>query len=568
MLNAESQVSGLLQGYPELAKRFLQARGLADEASLRELLSPSLKNLKNPFVLDQMDLAVDRLVEAFNLRQRIAIYADFDLDGSPGLALLKEGLVGLGFETPLTFQPSRLSDGYGVHFNRLKELAEQGAQLVVTVDVGITDVEAINLAQAELGIDVIVTDHHLAKDVLPAALAIVNPNKGNCQSGLGHLCGTGVAFYLVMALKIRLTELNQFRGDFNFKSLLDLFAIATLTDMVPLRAENRSLVRHGLIQLQQTPRPALRLLLKELGLNKEALTSQDVAIRFAPKLNALSRMERGPSAFSVLSCQDEFQAERLVNETMQINMLRMELQSQATQDALIKAHAQSADLGFKWVFSEDYHKGVIGLVAVKLVEEFQMPCFVGSVKGSKIYGSSRLPDWSTSSLVQLMEGCASKLLGFGGHTHAAGFSLDLERSDEFLEAMALSVATHKPSFRLESAPLKYDVKASLSELNEEFMTLYSSFEPFGVGFPNMSVLLEDLIIVEQKVLKGLHLKFKLADSSRRRMDALWFAPPQTFVADQIGLGSQVSVVAEPQWNSFAGRRSVQLVIKDLRLKDE
>ncbi|MEQ1664391.1 MAG: DHH family phosphoesterase, partial [Bdellovibrionales bacterium] len=233
---------------PDPIWQIVFGRGYDSTEKIENLVQPKLKDLAHPFSLHQMDLAVARLIQAFQNEEKILIYGDYDLDGSPGIVLLREGLIKLGFSNVEVFQPLRLKDGYGLHSHKIADFKNLGVQLIVTVDVGITDIESVDIAN-EMGIDVIITDHHLPKEKHPNAFAIVNPNKGNCESNLQHLCGTGVAFYLILALRMEMSQKKLLKQEFNPKELLDLFAIATITDMVPLIKENRVLVKHGLLQL-------------------------------------------------------------------------------------------------------------------------------------------------------------------------------------------------------------------------------------------------------------------------------------------------------------------------------
>ena len=223
-----------VEGVPQLIQRILEVRGFSSKDQIDRLLFPKLADLKDPLSLKGMDIAVTRMVQAYKQDETICIYADFDLDGTSGLALLKTGLLGLGFKKVLHYQPKRLSQGYGFHIEAVEELKNQGVSLIVTVDVGITAVETVRRAN-ELGVDIILTDHHLPGEELPPALTVVNPNQGTCPSGLGYLCGAGVAFYLLRALK-RAFVLDPYlpKTDFDLKDVLEFFTIGTLTDMVPL----------------------------------------------------------------------------------------------------------------------------------------------------------------------------------------------------------------------------------------------------------------------------------------------------------------------------------------------
>ena len=250
---------------PRLVWDVMNARGFKTEDAIQQWLNPSLKNLRDPFTLFDMDKAIARLVKAREDQEHLVIYADYDLDGTSACALLLTAFEWMGFKNVSFYQPKRLTEGYGLHNVAIQKLFDKGARLLVSVDLGITAVEEVEFASS-LGMESIITDHHLPKEKLPDAVAVVNPNRGNCPSNLSHLCGTGVAFYLVLALKRALQEQGLLETDFDPKELLDCFVIGTVTDMVPLIHENRVLVKHGLVQLAKTKRPGLRVLLQALGL--------------------------------------------------------------------------------------------------------------------------------------------------------------------------------------------------------------------------------------------------------------------------------------------------------------
>ncbi|MCX7978628.1 MAG: DHH family phosphoesterase, partial [Bdellovibrionaceae bacterium] len=247
------------------------ARGWSNSSSLADFLHPKVSNIRPAESLLNMKVAVDRLVQAYRNNERICLYTDFDLDGSGGLALLKLGMEGLGYKNLISYQPRRLTEGYGFHAHAVDIVASQGASLIVTVDVGITAISAVRKAR-ELGLDVIITDHHLPGEELPQALAVINPNQPGDNSGLGYLSGAGVAFYLLRALKRALQNAGLARQDFDLREVLEFFTISTLTDMVPLIGDNRALVRAGLKCLEGTRKPGLRALLETLNLSGRPLT--------------------------------------------------------------------------------------------------------------------------------------------------------------------------------------------------------------------------------------------------------------------------------------------------------
>jgi single-stranded-DNA-specific exonuclease len=409
------------------------------------------------------------------------------------------------------------------------------------------------------GMDVILTDHHLPNETLPPVHTLINPNQGNCPSGLGHLCGAGVAYYLFLALKMEFTKRGNPTGQVDSKEILDCFIIGTLTDMVPLKDENRVLVRHGLKQLEKTKRPGLRALMRALDLENRSLTSSDVGIKLAPKLNALSRMDKGLRPIDIFVEEDEKRALALVEQVLQNNEERKDLQNLAMDRAFEQAALQKGN-PFVWVYSTDFHRGVIGLVATRLVQDLGIPAFVGSVDDSGIiHGSGRAPDGY--HLLDAFEACSKVLTRSGGHAQAAGFELRLSDAEEFgslLKNIYSSNSGAKDRTKL------YDVEVKLEEINVNAMSWMEYLEPFGQGFETPVMKISELEIKSFKTLKGGHLKMELAHpNSQYRMAALYFSPPPG-LADRLKIGQIVDVLTEAQWNYFAGRRSLQLILQGLR----
>lgn len=550
---------------PKLIQQILESRGVTETNAIDSLFSAKLKDLKNPFSLHDMDKAVARLCEAFEKNEKICVYADFDLDGTSGLALLVRGFEMLGFNNVEGYQPLRLQEGYGVHAHALEKLKEGGVDLVVTVDVGITAFEALERA-AEIGLDVIVTDHHQPKEQMPKALAVVNPNKGFCDSGLGYLSGVGVGFYLFLALKMELQKRGLLKGEIDSKELLDCFVIGTLTDMVPLVHENRSLVKHGLKTLEKTKRPALKALLEELNLIGRSLNSQDVAIRFAPKLNALSRLETGLRPIDIFLEKDERRARDLISSVIESNKKRVDLQASAEKIAqeIVEFEGHSR---FIWVWSDQFHRGVVGLVATKLSQKYKVPAFVGAVgEDGKIVGSARAPEGVPLNALDLLEGAKDLLCKFGGHKAAAGFEVTVENAPLLksrFEEVVSGVLETEAVVRFE-----YDAIGKLEDVNPAFMKWYDSLGPFGAQFEAPVIRLSGLKLKSTRELKGGHLRLTLAqENPRYELESLWFSPPSDHPAIQ-DLGhhqGEWEILAEPQWNSFNGRTSLQLLLKDLRV---
>lgn len=542
---------------PEPLWNTLFARGFQTKDAVENLFSPSLQNLENPFVLKNMDKACERLLKAFINKEKVTIYADFDLDGTSGLALLYDGLTQLGFKNLTYFQPKRLSEGYGLHDHIVEELAQTGTSVVVTVDVGITALTAAKKAK-ECGIDLIITDHHLPYEELPDAYTIVNPNQKECKSGLGYLCGAGVGFYLLMALKKTLSEKGLGNSDFSLKDVLDFFVIGTLTDLVPLVKDNRVLVKHGLIKLSNTKRPALKSLIESLSLNDRLLTSQEVAISLAPKLNALSRMEAEILPRDVLLETNTARASDIVKDVLKTQEERKKYQKSAYLKALELQEAMDQK-GYVWVWSHEFHKGVIGLVATALADLLRVPAFVGSInEKGEISGSSRLPDGADYDLTKILDSCKSSLAKHGGHAQAAGFGLSAENALRFDELLSEYFENNRKEVSKKS--IVYDSVAKFSDLTPQFMKWCEGLEPYGKDFPALSFKFEGVKVVSIRNMNGGHLRFSLEQEGKVFV-AVVFSPSEIY--KNIKEKDVIAIIAEPRWNYFRGDKTLQLNLKDI-----
>lgn len=551
-----------LSAVPSTVVKLLAARGVFTEDAFERLTKPKLSSLKDPYSIIDMSAAIERLLKAVRGNEKICIYADFDLDGTSGCALLLEGFRQLGLTNVVYAQPKRLSEGYGFHSHIVSDLAKNGVTLIVTVDVGITAFEAVETAKS-LGVDVIITDHHQPAATLPQALAVVNPNRAECTSGLGYLSGAGVAFYLLRALARAMAKEGLIQeSQLDLKSVLDCFTIATLTDMVPLVEDNRVLVRHGLHQLQNTKRHGLRALLESLSLTDRPLSSQDVAIRFAPKLNALSRMESGLLPIDIYLSESKEKAENLVSEILDNNSTRVQLQSTGEQEAieLLKDWQHST---FVFVISEMFHRGVVGLIATKLSQSMGVPAFVGAIsEDGSVTGSARLPNGHSSrSLLSAFESGKTHFMRFGGHDAAAGFEFQQEKYSDIVTALAAHYASLPETGAIVES--FYDTDLSADEVNEGLMRWLDELGPFGTGMPVPVFRVSGFSVSDIYELKGGHIKLRLeGEASRKKVDALLFSSPYT--KEQLAplKGREVPFFVELQWNYFAGRRSIQFLVKD------
>lgn len=552
---------GWSEKIPPKIQELASVRGLIQWEEFQAWTQPKLAQLKDPFTLKGMSTAIERMVQAFQNQEVIALYGDFDLDGTSALALLHLGFSKLGYKNLILYQPSRLTEGYGFHPHAVESLQKSGVQLILTADVGITAVAAAQKCK-ELNVDLIITDHHLPSVENPDALAIINPNQGNCTSQLGHLSGVGVSFYLVWALRRSLVQMGlALETALDLKELLDCFVIGTLTDLVPLKEENRVLVKHGLKQLTKTQRPGLRYLLNELGLINKELSSQDVAIRFAPKLNALSRMEKDLRPLDLFMVQQEEEAQQLMSAVLAQNEMRVCLQSEAEQLALNLAK-EWKDRPYIFIADKSFHRGVVGLVATRLSQEFQKPSFVGSIAEENIVvGSARAPQGWGGNLVEVLGWAAQYLHRFGGHALASGFEYSDEQKSAIIELLdrafdSLSDQTN------ESNAIYYDIELDFEHITPVMMDWIDLLGPFGQGFEAPLFQVQSVEVKEVKELKGGHKRLSLFKEGKVR-EALLFSPKESQILT-LKEHFVVDLLVEIQWNYFQNKKRIQLLIKEIR----
>ncbi|MCC6278425.1 MAG: single-stranded-DNA-specific exonuclease RecJ [Oligoflexia bacterium] len=553
---SEGRISPLAESppmpMPSLIWKLLKSRGYVSSEEVGGFLSPSLSKLASPFTLKDIDEAVDRLILARMSGETICIYGDYDLDGSTGVALLYYGLKGLGFENVQYYQPSRFTEGYGIHKDALKTIRERGAQVVVSVDCGITAIEEAAFAK-ELGLDLVITDHHLPRSqpeiILPDCVAVVNPNRGDCESQLQHLAGVGVGFYLLLAIKNRMGV-----TDFDPREVLDFFTIGTISDMVPLKGENRSLVKLGLKRLAETKRPGLQALVRRLSLENRSLDSYDIGFSLAPKLNALSRLEQGLRPLDIFLCEDYRQAEVLAEQVVNLNAQRKHLQSVLEEKVLAQLDKENPQAAA--VFGAAGHPGVVGLVATKVAGITGLPTFVVAWQDQKGTGSAR--GLEHHILPQALSFASAHLERFGGHAQAAGFSMKADKFSDFRSSVIQYYSENETTAILGGET--YDVDAELKDFSENFMDWLKHLGPFGVENPQPLFRLPQVYVTSAKWLKDQHLKVILNDRTARMEGIAFFARGKF----DVQVGEKMEAIVEPSWNYWQGSRRIQLMIRALR----
>lgn len=542
-----------------LAARILIHRGYATPEAASAFLADRLTDLPDPFLMKGLQKAVKRICEALKERQRITLYGDYDVDGVCSTALLALFLRQLGGDVT-TYIPHRIGEGYGLNPQAIQLLAQQGTRVLVTLDCGINSIAEVSKANA-LGLDVIVVDHHAVPSELPPAMAVLNPHQSGCDYPTHHLCAAGVAFNLCIGLRKELREQCFFkdRKEPNLRSMLDLVALATIADVVPLTGANRVLVKHGLEEIAAARRPGVRALKEVAGVPTFGpVSSGQVGFRLGPRINAAGRLHDASLGLQLL-CSESIEAARPLAQALDAaNVERQGIEQQILAEAL----AQAKDWQSKGLVlhSEAWHPGVIGIVASRVVERFHRPTVLVAVKDGIGRGSARSIDGF--HLVSALQDCAGHLLKYGGHKQAAGLSIEANRLSAFSEAFA-AVASQKLTDDDVVPRCRVDVLVSLSELSAEAAKGIEVLGPFGSGnpepvFASRGLTATSRLVPSRREGRADHLK--LLFDSAPHLDAIGFGMGDrlALVAGPLDLAYQVSI---DEWN---GRERLSLKLKDLR----
>lgn len=539
-------------GIPPLAAAVLCARGIETPDKAWAFLNDREELLHDPFLLKDMDRAAVRLRRALEQGERIAVYGDYDVDGITSTCLLTHYLRARGASvTP--YIPDRLEEGYGLNNEAVAQLKAQGVSLIVTVDCGITAVAETEFARS-LGVDVVITDHHECKSVLPQACAVVDPHRSDCGYPFRALAGVGVALKVALALE----------GPEGQAALLDeyadLAAIGTVADVMELTGENRAIVRRGLDALAQTRRPGLRALIREAGAEGKPLTAVTIGYTLAPRINAAGRMGCAALAAELLLTNDPAQAEELALSLCALNRERQNIEGEIYEACTGRLDREGGRRRVIVLAREGWHQGVVGIVASRLAERYACPAFMICLQDGKGKGSCR--SFGGFNLFAALEECTDLLEGFGGHELAAGFTIAEENIAAFRARMEELVLAQTGGAEMVS---ELEIDAEIDDpalFTLEGVEALSLLEPHGAGNPRPVFVLSGMTIVTLAAVGGgrhVKLRLRLGDAV---FDAIFFSA----AAAELGLaaGDRADVVFTPQINEFRGVRSVQFQVLDLR----
>ncbi len=536
----------------------LVQRGIETFEQAKAFFRPTLADLHNPYLMKDMDKAVSRIEKAIANNENILVFGDYDVDGTTAVSLVSSYLRSF-YPNVATYIPDRYNEGYGISYMGIDYAEDNDISLIIALDCGIKSIEHVNYAKAK-NIDFIICDHHRPGDVLPDAIAVLDPKREDCAYPYDELCGCGVGFKLIQALAENRNQTIQ-----DLLPYLDLVATAIAADIVPITGENRVLAKFGLEAINTNPRPGIKALIQNV--KKKVLTITDVVFIVAPRINAAGRVKHGNEAVSLLTEYDLEQAEQFASEIEQHNSDRKELDKQITKEALLQIEENNEQNRFSTVvYQENWHKGVIGIVASRLVEKYYRPTIVFTKSGDKLAASARsVKDFD---IYNALEACAEYLEQFGGHMYAAGMTLKEENYENFKNAFENEVKkTIHPD--LLTPEISYDAEIELSEINPKLMRLLKQFEPFGPE--NMTPLFLAKGLTDSGYAKTLgadneHLKAFVKHGNSESFGAIGF-----------GLGNKLNLVSNKkkfdaifslEENEWKDTVTLQLQLRDINSSND
>jgi len=538
----------------------LANRGITEAEAIDSFLHPSFQLIQRGFAMADMEKGVQRIARAVLDNEKILIFGDYDVDGITSTTLLHEFLKKCGADAAY-YIPHRLAEGYDLRVSHIRDVAcKQGISLIITVDCGSGSHEAIIEATRQ-GIDVIITDHHAIADPPPAA-AVINPQRCDCTAGTHCLAGVGVAFFLMVCLRKHLRELNYWseRGEPNLKAFCDLVALGTIADIVPLIRENRVLTRTGLEVANSSPRPGIYALIEASGINKPFLSAEDIAFRLAPRLNAAGRMDHAHLAVELLETDDPEKARTIARTINTLNTERQTTETRVFRRICLHLEEQPEILDRKTLVlaGRDWHEGVLGIVASRLVQRFWRPVVLLSIKDGLARGSARsIP---CLDLYQALCGCADFMDNFGGHPMAAGLRLDPGKLDGFREAFE-SVVSQMTSEVIFEPAIDIDYPLELDMISEQLTNELESLQPFGPENEEPLFCARNIAIVRAIPVGKGHQKLILKQrhsNTGKTLEGIWFNIPESCRS----CSSFSELVFKLRWNYWNGEKRIQLMIED------
>ena len=534
----------------KLLATILANRGITTKEDIRLFLNPTRDDFHDPFLITDMEKAVERIITAINKKEKITIYGDYDVDGITSITVLKSFLRDRGIEVD-TYIPNRLDEGYGLNNSAIETIKNKGCELMITVDCGISAIDEVNYANS-LGIEVIVTDHHEAGNEIPKALAVIDNKRKDSKYPFRELAGVGVVFKLIQALSIKLNLKEE-----EYLKYLDIVCIGTISDIVPLVDENRVITKLGLMLVRQTRNIGLQAVLKSSGYSK--IDSNTISFGVAPRLNACGRMGKADEALKLFLSKNVNEVIQLSKELNDFNRERQEKEKEIYENAIAQIEKEHLDEKNTIILrGKNWHHGVIGIVSSKITEKYFKPSILLSFEEDGIgKGSGRsIPGFD---LHEALMQCLDVIEKFGGHAMAVGITVREEHFDEFKEKFEnIAISKHIE----EILPIiNIDAKINLSDINKEMVESLKELEPFGEGNKMPIFAFKNLKIDSIRALsEGKHLRLTLKDNNTI-VNAIGFNLGQ--MAEEYRIGDKVDVVGVLEINSFNGVENLQINIKDI-----
>ena len=528
----------------------LLGRGVTTVDQAAQWMAPAQSH--DPFLIPDMERAVDRLHPAMQRREKICFYGDYDVDGMSATSIYLSFFRGRGADVR-AYVPHRLREGYGLNEEAVRTLAAEGNSLLVTSDCGTTSHHEIAVAN-QLGLDVVVTDHHQSDASMPSALAVMNPHRHDAQYPFHGLCSGGLAYKVAQAY-----EMKYGAGTVPLDTLLDLVALATIADVVPLQDENRLFVREGLAHISRGARCGIRALKRVAGIVKEC-SAETIAFKLGPRLNAAGRLDHAIKGVRLLTTESEREAKILAEELEQLNQARREIESDIVREAVEQAESRELSGGLV-LSSRRWHLGVVGIVAARVMERFHRPTIVIAIGENGIgKGSARtVPGFD---LYQALTACRDLLIAFGGHPSAAGVTIQEDQLPEFTERF--SALAEQWIRETKSVPtLHVDSEVRLNEVTMQLLQEIGTLHPFGAGNPEPTFAVRGLNIVTARVVGDKHLKMTVRQGGSLPFDSIGFGM-KSLEDHGLSLKTPVDVAFTPELNHWNGYDRIQLRIRDIR----
>lgn len=546
--------------YDPLVLQLLYNRNLTTQKQIDEFFNPDYEtDLHDPFLFSDMEKAINRILEAAEKKEKVAVYGDYDADGVTATVLLVKLLQKLGISGQV-YIPDRRREGYGLNKKAIEWLADKKVSLIITCDCGVSNYEEVEFAKKK-NIDVIITDHHHIAHKLPQAYAVICAKKENDHYPFKELTGVGVAFKLAQAIQLKLKR--QIESGFE-KRFLDLVAVGTIADVAPLLGENRTLVKYGLSVLKNTPRLGLQSLMKIASINSEELDTHSIGYFIVPRLNAAGRINHANNAYKLIIVQNKEEAEKYSRQLERANRERQRIQEKIFKE--VRNRVEKISKKEKIIFEADpsWPAGIVGIVASKVSEEYSRPVFLIEKDKKESIGSAR--SVSNFNIIEAIAQCSDILLEYGGHSMAAGFTLENKNLEEFRKRLR-DLAEKKLKNKDLIPSLKIDAEVKPFQINWKLYEQTEKFSPFGGGNEKPLFMLKGVRILDlmEVGLEKKHLKLKLADFNNRVWGAIGFNFSEW--KNKLEVGNLIDIVFELEKNEWNGKIELQLKLVDLKKSD-